>query len=418
MASLDEVAFAAGLKTLYPGEAIKNMVYKRNPFFALVAKDEMFYGDSSKEPIVFGNPQNRSASFSSANTINTTSLIRAFLLTRVQNYSMAAIANETLLASESDKGAFLKAAKFEVDNALNSLTRAICTQLFRSGTGSVAQIAATATLNSTTVYVQLAQPEDIVNLEVGMSLAFSATDGGAAESGTAYVVSIDRQQGSFLCSATPGGSIAALTSLVGTIAVGDFIYQSAGDINAVIKGLKAWLPGSAVTSTPFFGVDRTVDKTRLSGIDYNGSSLSIEEALINGASLIAREGGNPDHCFMAYKDFANLVKAVGSKQQYVQYTDVKVEEPDVTVGFSALMLSGPNGPMKVVPDQNCPTGSAFLIQMDTWKLKSLGEAVRLFDGDGLTLIRDPSGDNLLVRCFSYAQLSCRAPGWNSIVTLP
>lgn len=82
------------------------------------------------------------------------------------------------------------------------------------------------------------------------------------------------------------------------------------------------------------------------------------------------------------------------------------------------MLSGPNGPMKVIPDQNCPAGYAFLLQMDTWKLKSLGEAVRLFDGDGLTMIRDPNGDNLLIRCFSYAQLSCRAPGWNGVVTLP
>jgi len=82
------------------------------------------------------------------------------------------------------------------------------------------------------------------------------------------------------------------------------------------------------------------------------------------------------------------------------------------------MLNGPNGPMKVIPDQNCPAGSAFLLQIDTWKLKSLGEAVRLFDGDGLTMIRDPNGDNLLIRCFSYAQLSCRAPGWNGVITLP
>ncbi len=418
MAQLDQAAFAAGLKTLYPGEAIKNLVYKRNPFFALVAKDETFYGDSSKEPIITATPQNRSAAFASANVINTTSVIKAFLLTRVQNYSMAAIANETMLASESDKGAFLKAAKFEIDNALLALTRAIATQLYRSGTGSIARIASTATINSASVYVQLAQPEDIVNFELGMAVAFSAADGGTIKSGTAFLVSIDRQAGSFLAAASANGSPAALSSLVGTVAVNDFIYANAGDLNAVVKGLKAWLPGSAVTNATFFGVDRSADKTRYAGVDFDGSAESIEEALIDGARLIAREGGNPDHCFVSYKDFANLVKAVGSKQQFIQYTDVKVEEPNVTVGFSALMLSGPNGPMKVIPDQNCPAGSAFLLQMDTWKLKSLGEAVRLFDGDGLTMIRDPNGDNLLIRCFSYAQLSCRAPGWNGVVTLP
>lgn len=421
MAQLDQTAFAAGLKTLYPADAIKNLVYKRNPFFALVAKDETFYGASSTEPLTFGTPQNRSASFSTANTVNTTSQIKAFLLTRVQNYSMAAIANETMLASESDKGAFLKAAKFEIDNALLALTRAISTQLYRSGTGSIGQIASTATVNSSSVYVQLSNPEDIVNFEVGMNIAASQTDGGslrAYASTGAFIVSIDRQAGSFLCSATAGGSAAALSSLLTSVAASDYLYASSGDLNAVISGLKAWLPGTSVSATTFFGVDRTKDKTRMAGVNYDGSASSIEEALIDGAGLIAREGGNPDHVFISYKDFRNLVKAVSSKQQFIQYNDVKVEEPNVTVGFSALMLSGPNGPMKVIPDQNCPAGYAFLLQLDTWKLKSLGEAVRLFDGDGLTMIRDPNGDNLLIRCFSYAQLSCRAPGWNGVVTLP
>jgi hypothetical protein len=421
MAQADLTSVAAAFKTLYPSEAIKNLVYKRNPFFALVPKDETFYGASSTEPITFGTPQNRSSTFSNANTVNTTSQIKAFLLTRVQNYSMAAISNEAMLASESDKGAFLKIAKYEIDNALLALTRAISTQLYRSGTGSIAQLSSSATVNSSSTYVALAQPEDIVNIEYGMNLAFSSADGGSLRayvSTYAFVISIDRQAGSFLCSATVGGSATALSSLVTSVAASDYVYANPGDLNAVISGLKAWLPGTSVGATTFFGINRTLDKTRLAGIDYNGSSQSIEEALIDGAGLIAREGGNPDHCFVSYKDFRNLVKGLGSKQQFVQYVDARVEEPEVNIGFSALMLNGPNGPMKVIPDQNCPAGSAFLLQIDTWKLKSLGEAVRLFDGDGLTMIRDPNGDNLLIRCFSYAQLSCRAPGWNGVITLP
>jgi hypothetical protein len=289
--------------------------------------------------------------------------------------------------------------------------------MYRTGTGTIARISPTATINNAAVPIALQQPEDIVNLELNMAVAFSATDGGAAKSGTAFIVNISRPNGTFAVSATPNGSPAALTSLVGTAAVSDFIYANAGDINAVMKGLQAWLPGQSVTSTPFFGVDRSVD-TRLAGITYDGSAQSIEEALVDAAGLSAREQGNPDYCFVSFKDFRNLVKSLGSKQQFVQYTDVKVDEPGVTVGFSALVLTGPNGPMKVIPDANCPAGKAMLLQLDTWKLKSLGEAVRLFDGDSLMMIRDPNGDNLLIRCFSYAQLSCRAPGLNCVVTLP
>ncbi len=418
MASLDSTAFAAALKTLYPPEAIKNLVYMNNPLFALMAKDENFTGDSSKEPLTAATPQNRAAGFSAANTISTTSLIKAFLITRVQNYSMASIANETLLASESNEGAFMEAAKFEIDNALTALTRSISTQMYRNGTGTVAQISATATLNSTSVYVALSQPEDIVNLEVGMSIAVSATDGGAVRAGTAFIVSIDRQAGSFLCSATPGGSVTAFSSLITSPAASDYIYAAATDRNAVISGLKAWLPGTAVTSTAFFGVDRTADKTRFAGVNFDGSSETIEEALIDGAGLIAREGGSPNHCMVSYKDFRNLEKALGSKMQIIQYTNVAVKDPGVTVGFNGIVISGPKGPLKVIPDQNCPAGFAFMLTLESWKLRSLGPIVRLFKGDGLTMARDPSGDNLLVRTFSYGQMSCRAPGHNGVITLP
>lgn len=421
MASFDDTAAEAILKTLYPQEEIKNLVYMRNPAFALIPKMEKFEGDSSKEPVIIATPQNRSGAFGVANNINTTSIVRAFLVTRVSNYSMASIANETMLASESNQGAFMEALKLEMDNALLSLTRAIAVQMYRGGTGVVARIAAGAVLNSATIPVQLSNIPDITNLEYGMAIGFSPTAGGAAETGTAYIVVINRTgplAGTFLCSATPGGAPTALSTLVPTVADLDYIYQSVGDVDVTISGFQAWLPGSAVSATPFFSVNRAVDSTRLAGVTYDGSSQAIEEALIDGANIVAREGGNPDHCFMNYKDYANLIKSIGSKQQFVQYTDVKVNEPGVTVGFNALILTGPNGPMKVIADQNCPAGYAFLLQLDTWKLKSLGNVVRLFDGDGLTMIRDPNADALLIRCVSYANLSCRAPGYNAVVTLP
>jgi hypothetical protein len=417
MASLDLTAFAAALKTLYPSEAIRNLVYQNNPLFALMPKDESFTGASSTEPITYGTPQNRSNTFSNANTVNTTSLIKAFLLTRKQNYSMASIANEALMASRDDKGAFLRAAKYEIDNALLALTRSIAQQVYRSGTGTIGQISASATINSASTAVAMINPEQIVNLEVGMAIAFSATDGGAARSGTAYVVVIDRAAGTFLCSGTVNGSPASLASLVSGVAVSDYIYQNAGDINLAITGLSGWLAGSDIANSgdSFFGINRAADKVRLGGIKYDGSSQTVEEAIIDAAGVIAREGGRPDMLFISFKDFRNLVKAVGSRQIY---TDVNVDEAKVRIGFTALVLNTAVGAVKVVPDLNCPVGVAFLLQMDTWKLKSLGEAVNLFDGDGLMMIRDASSDALNIRCFSYAQVSCRAPGFNARILLP
>jgi hypothetical protein len=75
-------------------------------------------------------------------------------------------------------------------------------------------------------------------------------------------------------------------------------------------------------------------------------------------------------------------------------------------------VNGPRGAVKVIPDVNCPKGDAFIVQLNTWQLASLKKAVNLFDTDGLRMLRSSSADSLQIRCFSYAQLGCSAPGYN------
>lgn len=413
-------ALEAFYKTRYPPEKIKDMTYPKNPFYAMVSKDEKFGGDGSKEPIIYENMQNRSADFATANTQNTDVESEAFFITRVANYSTAKIQNQAMEAAIGDMNAFEETATVQMDSAIRSLARSICTHMFRNGTGTVAQIAGTASLAGTTLAtgVQLANPTEIANLAVGMSIAFSATDGGAVRSGTAIIVQIDRIAGKFLCSATYKGAGAALSSLVSGVAVGDYIYASAGDRNNVISGLAGWLPGNAATSALWFGVNRTPDITRLAGLNYDGSGMGIDEALIGGASITAINGGSPDTCFINYLDFQKLTNVLGAKQQYVQQTMTKVDTPFGSFGYNTLILTGPYGPIKIVPDVNCAQGTSYLLQLDTWKLKSLGPCVKIFNSDGLNWLRAPGEDALQIRCLSYSQLSCRAPGFNCKVTLP
>ena len=97
--ALNMTTFAAALKQHYTNERIENMVYKDNPFLAMVSKYEQFGGENLKLPIKYGIPQGRSATFSDAQANKTNSQLKAFLLTRVADYSLASIANETIEAS-------------------------------------------------------------------------------------------------------------------------------------------------------------------------------------------------------------------------------------------------------------------------------------------------------------------------------
>jgi len=396
--ALNMTTFAAALKQHYTNERIENMVYKDNPFLAMVAKYEDFGGENLKLPIKYGIPQGRSATFADAQANKTNTQLKAFLLTRVSDYSLASIQNETIEASKGNANAFMEAATVEIDGAIESATRSLAIACYGDGSGAIGQVLATT---SSVATFTLKQIDDVTNFEVGMQLKLNATKTGSSGTlSTAVTVDgINRDTGVITLSAA-----ASLTA-------DHFIYQE-GDYDAKIKGLNAWVPSSAPGSTDsFFGVNRSSDATRLGGIRFDGSSLPIEEALIGGASRVAREGGKPDVCFMNYSNFADLEKALGSK---VSYVDVKAS-PEI--GFRGILIHGPRGPIKVIPDQNCPKNVAFMLQMDVWKLYSLGKAPKILDSDGLKFLRDSSADSVEVRVGYYAQLGCRGPGYNVRIAL-
>ena len=64
--ALDMTTFAAALKQHYIDFTVKNMVYKNNPLHALMPKYEKFGGSNMPLPLIYGNPQGRSATFSNA----------------------------------------------------------------------------------------------------------------------------------------------------------------------------------------------------------------------------------------------------------------------------------------------------------------------------------------------------------------
>jgi hypothetical protein len=406
--SLDLTSFDAALKDLYTDQDIKHLSYKDNPFHALVSKMESFYGRQLPVVLQYGNPQNRSATFATGQAQTSTSKVTEFSLTRARDYSFAFIDNETLEASKSDKGAFLSAAKVEMDGALESLSRSLAIAEYGTGSGTRGQVNAEPSENASTFSITLKNINDVTNFEVGQVVViYSAETGGSIRTSDGTddefpVAGVNRDTGVLTLTGTYDSS--------GTIAANDYIFAE-GDRGNMIKGLRAWLPDSAPSSTAFFGVDRSVDPTRLGGIRYNGSSESIEEALISAAARCAREGGKPDVCFMNYNRWAELEKALGSK---VQYVDVK---GPAEVGFRGIQIIGPRGPIKVIPDANCPSDRAFMLTMSTWKLYSLHGAPHIDKTDSLSMLRQSNADGVEVRMRYWAQLGCSAPGWNVNIQL-
>lgn len=408
---MDLTAADGILKQHYTNDRVENMVYQDNPALAMFPKMEEFGGKNLPLPIIYGNPQGRSASFTRAQTRagSSSSKIGDFVLTRVKDYSVAQIDNETLEATKGNANAFLEAATLEIDGAINSLTRSLAIAQFRSGHGEIGVLSSTVSVGSATT-LTLANVEDATNFEVGMELDCATSSTAASKaygsSGNGLIITaVDRDAGVL----TFAYAVDDATNGIPTIAAGDTLFVRGDHSSSTltkIAGLEAWVPASAPGATAFFQQDRSVDVTRLGGLRLDGSAMPIEEALIDGAAKVAAQGWALSHYFMNYTKYSQLEKSLGSK---VQYIDLKVT---AEIAFRGIQINGPRGPIKVVPDQNCQYNRVWGLHMPVWKHYSLGKAVRTIDTDGLQMLRQATADGVESRQGYYANLGCRAPGAN------
>jgi hypothetical protein len=399
---LDMAAMNAALKELYDGQVVENLVYSDNPFFAMIKKTKDFGGKYKPVPIITGTSQGRSATFSNAQGNQAPVQVESFLLTRVSDYSIATIDNQTLLASATDKMSFLEGSKLMIDGAFRVITNSIASAIFRSGTGSIGQIS-----DITAGVITLSNAADVVQFEVNQTLVTSATDGGAARAAAGVVVAVDRSLGKVKVAAAMGGAPASPADWTAN----DYISIQ-GDLNLKCKGLAAWLPETVSDADLFFGVNRSIDRVRLAGVVYDGSAQSIEESVIDASSLLAREGGKPNVMIVSFASYSALEKSLGAK---VQYVDVK---GPAEIGFRGIMVNGANSQVKVFPDRSCQPLTGWLLQMDTWAIEGLGDVPQILKyGDGLEMLRLGNSDNAEVRIGAYFNVRTNAPGWNARVKL-
>jgi len=399
------------LKQYYDDNKVQNLIYDKNPFLTMCPKNEGFVGDAYKVPVIFGGGQGIGKTFSNAQSqaSNTSQQIAAFLVSsRAPFYGFTNWTRETMLASANDVGAFMSVAKVAVENCLRGMGNRLATAFYRSGYGEMANLSSTVSVTGATS-ITLNNVDDIVNFEVGQMLDCSATLTGAPKSvgssGNGLIVtSVDRSNGKLGF----GYAIDDATNGIPTIAAGDFLFVRGDHSTSTTLpiGLEGWIPATAPSpSATLWG--QTLTDTRLYGQRLDArDGRPLEEALIEAAQIVAREGGQLSHFFMGFNAYARLLKGM---QGRVILTDV---ETDTGIGFRGATVQTPAGEVLVVPDRTCPANRIFGLQLDTWEIASLGKLVAPVEEDGLMILRSASADSFESRYASYSQLVCKAPGKN------
>lgn len=419
----------AALKELYTDDKdyMKNIVYAKNPWLAMVPKNESpdgFAGKYIPVPLEYGNPQGRAHTFANAQAQQTASDVVSYFVYAVQDYQLVTITNLLMEQTKSNAGAFVDEASRTLDNGFRNISNNMAFELFYGGTASRGQISsAGVSYSAPTLSFVLANPQSVVQFEVGMTLQSSVTDGGAALQNTPgtidaiQVTSVNRSTGAISGTVVQGAPQTSWGASDFLQVLGDIGIGGSSTIAGMLglSGLAAWVPSvDPPVSDNFWGVNRSADPTRLGGLRYDASAQSISEGLTNALAFGNREGASFDLIIIDFVSYSTLINELGAKVQYVQ-----IEHDDVEVAFEAIHFHSAYGKIPVLADRSCQPQTAWCLTQSTWKLRTLGKAPHIltYGMEGLEGLRVGNADALEIRIAYYGNLICSAPGYNMQVKL-
>lgn len=412
--TLNLTSYAAAIKQYYKNVDYTQEIYKKFPWLGMIPKDTEFVGSPLVQPLAFATVPSASVTFATGQALAGSSQSVAFQLTTVKDYVFAYLDRETMLASKTDLGSWMKSSTHEIDMARKEAAKRLAFACVSDGSGVIGSISTGSTVSGASI--TLADPRQAVNFQVNDVLQAVAAGtsvagvwGAAVRSGTVTLNAVNRQTGVLTATGNWNSGISAIATTDGLVKSGDF--------NGKVKGLGAWLPITApATNDSFFSVNRSSD-SRLYGVYVDGRGVPLEEVGIIAAGALAQEGATPDLLLFNYGNWINLINALGAKKIY--FREGKVQADGADIGYSSIEIEGPNGPISVVADPFVPSNVAYMLQKDTWTLHSRGEWPQIFDidGDSGQMLRQSSADAYEVRVGGYGQIGCSAPGWNSVIQL-
>lgn len=391
--SLSWSAFADVTKELYPRGLDEELVMKDRPLLSMVQHRTDFAHRYLHIPIRYKLPQGASNTAADAFSNESASGYDAFQVTRVNTYGFYKIAGEVVDAADAGNDAvFVDSVKAEMDGMLETMGQKLGANIYRSTSGSVAQVG-----SGTSSPITLSNPEDIYYFEVGKVItANDSDDATTPRSGSGTITAINEDTG-----------VITYTGTITSLAVNDYLFID-GDEATAGAGLAAWCPASAPGATAFFGVDRSVHTTRLGGIRFDASSYQMEEVLIRARARAQRSALQCDYWFVNPVDMADF-EVAKEGQKFI------TSARSYSFGIEGIEAYG----CKLVSDPNCQVGTMWGLDMSAFGWASMGKAPRIFKGDGLDIIRSGSGTDFYEgQCVARHNWWSDAPGRIMRVTLP
>lgn len=401
------------IKTLYhdPKKIAEQVIMRTSPLLAKLHANADFASRDLRVPVTYSAGTSAGASYSAVVSGAGLSKDVEFVLNYVKSYDMGRIDRlaAQLLGSNGVHGktGLKNKVKREVDMKLKTTASTVASRLFRTSAGDIGQIHADSDTSTTTL--KFASPGDAYNVNLGDSILFAATRDGAVRSSTALTVSArDGSTGEVTLSATPD-------SLSASIAAGDYVFLSTTCQNAgtapAMTGLADWIPLTAPTGS-LHGVNRLLDVDALSGFRVpNSTGVPIQEKLGRALAVAQNRGANPDVAVCNPVQMNNLINQIGTNVR-------QTPGGQAVAGFRSVIVDMGGGSLELIGDPFCQVDRAYVLDLSTFQLVSVGQLPHIKDDDGILQRSTYAGeDSLEFEIAAYYNLLCFAPGKNGVVAL-
>jgi hypothetical protein len=413
MAAEDVVGTAETLlKVAYP-EGLGEVLMRDSPFYAEVTKEWGVGGRYAHEAIEDAPNSGVGSDFAEVSEAHDEAQRVEFQIP-YHDYTAVFRFTEKLCAqAEGDDNAIVKLVDNVTKGTLHSLCKEVHWSIFGNGGAARGTIASGS--GSTTIV--LTNPADAQFFDRNMVVCSDDTDGSGvtpADDGEyVRILGINKMTGAIT---KAGGNWNAN----GNFAAADRLFRR-GTIGRYARGLAGWVPVIAPTSTPFYGVDRSVAPEELGGIRdaATAGDGTVLAAVVRFAGLMGQFGATPDRLYLNPRTMAQLVGEMGNNARYELCNPTgKNGEPLGHIGFRYIVITVGSGPIKVFADQFCPPHLAYMLTLDTWRVRGPYEP-KILQRHGNILHPTPASQGLAYegRIAAFLHLACLQPVANGVMDL-
>jgi hypothetical protein len=314
------------------------------------------------------------------------------------NYLRFMITAQTIAASRSDAGAFVRGTEFELKEGYNDLKSTVNRQMSWDGTGDLARVN-TAPAASTTLVIKGREDTEaaLKFLDVGSVFDIYTSAGVLVQSG----ITIN--------SITSGDATSATATVVCNVAVtasANDVLVPAGSFGNEVQGLLTQLDGGTTT---VYGIDRSLYPIlQGNSISLSNAALSID-ALQRLQDLAERRGGaGVNAIFSDYESRRMYQKILVADKRFAN--TMKGDGGFANKSETYLTFNG----LPWVVDKDCPT-RIFMLPKEHIEKYVLQE-MEFADETGSMMIAQPEADVFEVRVRLWFNMFNAKPSASGVLT--